>query len=136
MTDGHAGAALVLAVMGAALFLTSLGIIVSGLTMSNSFDPTSPPPNAADVGRAQVMLGVVVGILGTVLVAGSVLLMTGTTGARLPTALAALVGGVGGVVAAVLLILETPNDLILPIGLIVGALVLAAAGTVLIRRPA
>jgi hypothetical protein len=136
LTEAHAGAALVLVVMGVALFLISLGIIVSGLTAGNSFDPTSPPPNAADLGTAQIMLGAVVGILGVGMTAGSVLLLTGTTGARLPTAVVALVAAAGGVAAAVVLVLESPNDLILPIGLVIGSLVLAAAGIFLVRRPA
>ena len=127
---------MVLAVMGVALFFVALGMLVSGLTMGGSYDPSSPPPNVDQVGRMQMVAAAVTGLIGVVLIAGSALLFAGTVGARLPTAVVGILAGLTAIVLAVVMYLQTPGDLVLPVALVIGGLVIGIAGIVLVRTPA
>ena len=134
--DARAAAALAVTVLGVALFIAAIGVVVSGLTLPDSFDPANPPPNAAALGTWQVIGGFILFAVGLALAGGGLALLTGSLRARIPTAILALVTALAAVGGGIAIILRGPSDLILVLTLFGLALVLVAAGLLLLRpRP-
>jgi hypothetical protein len=134
--DARAAAALAITVLGVALFIAAVGLVVAGLTLSASFDPANPPPNADALGTWQVIGGFILFVVGLALAGGGLALLTGSRRARIPTAVLALAAALAAAVAGVAIILRGPSDLILVLTLFGLALVLVAAGLLLLRpRP-
>lgn len=134
--DARAAASLAVTVLGVALFIAAIGIVVSGLTLSASFDPANPPPNADALGNLQVIGGFILFVVGLALAGGGLALLTGSLRARIPTAVLALATALGAAAGAVAIVLRGPSDLILVLTLFGLALGLVAAGLLLLRpRP-
>ena len=134
--DARAAAALAVTVLGIALFIAAVGVVVSGLTLSASFDPGNPPPNADALGTWQVVGGFILFVVGLALAGGGLALLSGSLRARIPTAILALVTALAAGVGGIAIILRGPSDLILVLTLFGLALGLVGAGLLLLRpRP-
>jgi hypothetical protein len=134
--DARAAAALAVTVLGIALFIAAVGVVVSGMTLSASFDPANPPPNADALGTWQVIGGFILFVVGLALAGGGLALLTGSLRARVPTAVLALATALGAAAGGVAIVLRGPSDLILVLTLFGLALGLVAAGLLLLRpRP-
>ncbi|HET9496906.1 MAG TPA: hypothetical protein VFP83_01065 [Candidatus Limnocylindria bacterium] len=134
--DARAAAALAVTVLGVALFIAAVGIVVSGLTLSATFDPANPPPNADALGTWQVIGGFILFVVGLALAGGGLTLLTGSLRARVPTAILALATALAAAAGGIAIILRGPSDLILVLTLFGLALGLVAAGLLLLRpRP-
>lgn len=134
--DARAAAALAVTVLGVALFIAAIGIVVSGLTLSATFDPANPPPNADALGTWQVIGGFILFVVGLALAGGGLTLLTGSLRARVPTAILALATALAAAAGGIAIILRGPSDLILVLTLFGLALGLVAAGLLLLRpRP-
>ena len=132
----RAGAALTVSVLGVAVFITAIGMIVSGLTATSGIDPSNPPPNAETLGGWQIAAGVALFVLGLLLAGGGLGLLSGSVRPRIPTAVLAVATGIGAMAGAIFVILRGPSDLVLAIALLGLGLGLAGAGLVLLRpRP-
>ena len=77
--DARAAAALAITVLGIAVFIAAVGVVITGLTLSGSFDPGNPPPNAAELGTAQVLAGFGLFVVGVLLAGGGLLAGIGFT---------------------------------------------------------
>jgi hypothetical protein len=134
---GEAGSAAVLAmaVLGLAIFIASLAMIASGLTIGGRY-ADSPPPNVGELGYGQVLGGAGLLVLGVAQVASALAVLADVRGSR---RIAAAVAGVTALLSAagVLLIMSQPiTDVILASALAVSTLVFAVAAIVLGRpRP-
>ena len=134
--DARAAAALTVTVLGIALFIAAVGVVVSGLTLSASFDPANPPPNADALGTWQVIGGFILFFVGLALAGGGLALLAGSRRARIPTAILALVTALAAAGGGFAIVLRGPSDLILALTLFGAALGLVAAGLLLLRpRP-
>ena len=132
----RAGAALTVSVLGVAVFITGIGMTVSGLTATSGIDPSNPPPNAETLGTWQIASGVALFVLGILLAAGGLGLLSGSLRPRILTAVLAVASGIGAIAGGVFVILRGPSDLILAIALFGLGLGLAGAGLILLRpRP-
>jgi hypothetical protein len=134
--DARAAAALAITVLGVAVFIAAVGLVISGLTLSASFDPANLPPNADALGTWQVIAGFGLFVVGAVMAAGGLALLTGSQRARVPTAVLALAAAVGAAVGGIGIILRGPSDLVLALSLFGLALGLAISALILLRpRP-
>jgi hypothetical protein len=134
--DVRAGAALAIVVLGIAIFIAAIGIVVSGLTLSGSYDPANSPPNASELGTWQVVVGFALFAVGVALAGGGLALLTGSRRARVPTAVLAIISGLVAIGGAVAIVARGPSDLILALTLLGLALALGSAGLLLLRpRP-
>jgi hypothetical protein len=134
---GEAGSAAVLAmaVLGLAIFIASLAMIASGLTIAARY-ADSPPPNVGELGSGQVLGGAGLLVLGVAQVGSALAVLADMRGSR---RIAAAVAGLTALLSAagVLLVMSQPiTDTILASALAVSTLVFAVAAIVLGRpRP-
>ncbi len=134
--DVRAGAALAIVVLGVAIFIAAVGIVVSGLTLGASYDPSNAPPNADGLGTWQILIGFALFAVGVALAGGGLALLSGSRRARVPTAVLAIISGLVAIGGAVAIVVRGPSDLILAITLLGLALALGSAGLLLLRpRP-
>jgi hypothetical protein len=131
--DARAAAALAITVLGIAVFIAAVGVVITGLTLSGSFDPGNPPPNAAELGTAQVLAGFGLFVVGVLLAGGGLALLAGSLRARVPTAILALLTAAGAIAGGVAIILRGPSDLVLALSLFGLALGLIIAALLLLR---
>jgi hypothetical protein len=131
--DAQAGAALTIAVLGAAVFIVGVGMVIAGVTLSASFDPASPPPNADALGTWQIVGGFLLFMVGLGLVGGALGLLAGSRRPRVPTATLALVTSIGALAAGIGVVLRGPSDLVLALSLVGLGLGLGGAGLLLLR---
>ena len=129
----RAGAALAVAILGVAIFIGAIGMVVTGLTVGSGFDPANLPPNVAELGTLQVIVGFGLFALGVVLAGGALLLLSGASRPRIPIAVLAVVSGTASGVAGVYVIARGPSDLVLAISLFGLGLGLIGAGLLLLR---
>jgi hypothetical protein len=134
--DARAAAALAITVLGVAVFIAAIGIVVTGLTLSASFDSANPPPNADALGTGQVIAGFALFVVGVALAAGGLGLLTGGRRARVPTAALALLTAIGAIAGGAAIIIRGPSDMILALSLFGLALGLIVSALILLRpRP-
>jgi len=129
----RAGAALAVAILGVAIFIGAIGMVVTGLTVGSGFDPANLPPNVAELGTLQVIVGFGLFALGVVLAGGALLLLSGASRPRIPIAVLAVVSGTASGVAGGYVIARGPSDLVLAISLFGLGLGLIGAGLLLLR---
>lgn len=129
----RAGAALAVAILGVAIFIGAIGMVVTGLTVGSGFDPANLPPNVAELGTLQVIVGFGLFALGVVLAGGALLLLSGASRPRIPIAVLAVVSGTASDVAGAYVIARGPSDLVLAISLFGLGLGLIGAGLLLLR---
>ena len=129
----QAAATLVIGVLGVAIFITGVGVVVAGLTVSGGYDSANPPPNANGLGTAQIVGGFGLFVLGLVLAGGSAGLMAGGVRARVPIAVLAVLSGAAAMVGGAFIIARAPSDLVLAIALFGLGISLIGAGLLLLR---
>jgi len=128
-----AAAALVTAIGGMALFIAALAMTVTGLTLPNSFAGSDAPPNVATLGLPQVVGGMGLLVLGTLMVGSSLALLGGLSRSRLFAVAISAISAVLAAVGFVLLLAPTRRDVVLLAALGVAALAFGGAAVILAR---
>ena len=124
-----------MAVLGLAIFIAAVAMIVFGLTTASRFGAT-PPPNASELGRGQVLGGVGLLAAGLTMLGSALAVLADVRGSRL---VAAAISGLVAILSAAGVIRvmgEGAGDPVLASALAVLTVVLGAAGIILVRRPA
>jgi hypothetical protein len=132
---GEAGGAALLgiSILGLAIFIGSIAMIVSGVTIGNRFSQGTPPPNVGDLGRGQVFGGIGLMVLGIVLVTAALATLAEVRGSRTVTGLLSLGAALLSAVGVVLVMGQAAADAVLAAALAATTLVFAVAGIVLVR---
>ena len=128
-----AAAALVTAIGGMAIFITALGMVVTGLTLPGRFAGSTPPPNVGQLGLPQVLGGIGLLILGTLMVGSSLALLGGLARSRLFAVAISAISAALAVAGFVILLAPTRRDVVLLAALAVAALAFGAAAVILAR---
>lgn len=128
-----AGAALVAAIGGIAIFIAAVAIVVGGLTLPSSYSGTTPPPHVDQIGRSQVFGGIGLLVLALVIVFTTLGLLANLPRSR-PMAVASLaVAALLAIVGFVLVQGAARSDGILLAALAVAAVAFGGAAFVLAR---
>jgi hypothetical protein len=128
-----AAATLVIAIGGAAIFIAAVAMTVSGLTLPGRYTGTDAPPNVGQLGMGQVVGGIGLLVLGTLIVASAGALLGGLPGSRRFAAAISALTALVALAGFVVLVTPTRRDLVLLAALGVAVVAFGGAAVILAR---
>jgi len=127
-------AALVVAVVGLAVFILGGSVLASGLTVGASYAGGTPPPNVAEIGRLPIAAGAGLAVWALLLVAAPLALLAEVRFARAATIAVTGISALAGLGALALVLQRGSNDPVLIASLGV-AIAVFFASTLILARP-
>lgn len=130
-------ATLALGIGGAALLITAVAMIVSGLTLPSRY-AGAPPPNIASLGFPQVIGGTALLLLGMAIAGTATAVLMDLRGARRTAVALALLTAALCAAGVIVVMTIGGGDRLLALALLVAAVTFGASGAILLRtgRPA
>ncbi|MBA3687297.1 MAG: hypothetical protein H0W81_00435 [Chloroflexi bacterium] len=128
-----AGAALVIAIGGTAIFIGALAMTVSGLTLPSRWAGADAPPNVGQLGFSQVVGGIGLLVLGVLMVGSSLALLAGLPRSRPFAVVISAISALLALAGFLLLLVPTRRDLVLLSALGVAVVAFGGAAVILAR---
>jgi len=128
-----AGAALVTAIGGMAIFIAAIAMTVSGLTLPSRYAGTEPPPNVGQLGMGQVVGGIGLLVLGILIVGGAAALLGGLQRSRPFAVSISAITALLGLIGFLLLVTPSRRDFVLLAALGVAVVAFGGSAVILAR---
>lgn len=126
-------AALVSAIGGMAIFIASVAMTVSGLTLPGRYAGADPPPNVDQLGTGQVVGGIGLLVLGLLIIGSAAALLGGLRGSRPLAAGVSALTALLALAGFVVLMTPTRRDVVLLAALGVAVVAFGGAAVILAR---
>lgn len=133
LSEATAAATVAVVVGGIALAITGIGMAAMALTMPARYGG-DPPPDVGTLSLLPTLGGIALIVLGSLLAAGGIAVITRARRARLATGLLAALTALLSAAGVLAAMARPPADVVLAVTLTVLALVFAVAAILLLRR--